>query len=206
MEVKRRTQAARSDRTRRALVRAGRRLFTRHGYGAVGTEAIVRAAGVTRGAMYHQFAGKSELFEAVFEAVEAAVMTRLARRLDEVERLSGNAPDALELLERGIEAWLDVCRDREVQQIVLLDGPAVLGWERWREISLRHAGAMMEAALEGAMANGHLRAQPVRPLALVLIAALDEAALYVARADDPESARSEMVAALDHLVGGLAQR
>jgi AcrR family transcriptional regulator len=156
--------------------------------------------------MYHQFAGKAELFEAVFEAVEAAVMTRLARRLDEVERLSGNAHDAVELLEQGIEAWLDVCRDREVQQIVLLDGPAVLGWERWREISLRHGAALMEAALEGVMATGHLRAQPVRPLALVLIAALDEAALYVARADDPESARSEMVTALDHLVGGLAQR
>lgn len=205
MEVKRRTQAARSEATRRTLVRAGRRLFARHGYGAVGTEAIVQAAGVTRGAMYHQFAGKAELFEAVFEAVEAAVMTRLTRRLDEFERLAGNAPDPIELLERGIEAWLDACREREVQQIVLLDGPAVLGWERWREISLRHAGALMEAALEGAMATGHIRVQPVRPLALVLIAALDEAALYVARADDPETPRSEMVAALNHLVRGLAQ-
>jgi AcrR family transcriptional regulator len=156
--------------------------------------------------MYHQFAGKAELFEAVFEAVETTVMTRLARRLDEAERLSGTAPDAVELLEQGIKAWLDVCRDREVQQIVLLDGPAVLGWERWREISLRHAGALVEAALEGAMASGHLRAQPVRPLALVLIAALDEAALYVARADDRESAHLEMVTALGYLVGGLAQR
>ena len=206
MEVKRRTQAGRSEATRRALVRAGRRLFARHGYSAVGTEAIVRAAGVTRGAMYHQFAGKAELFEAVFEAVETSVMTRLARRLDEAERLSGDAADAVELLERGIEAWLDVCRDREVQQIVLLDGPAVLGWERWREISLRHAGALLEAALEGAIAAGHLRSQPVRPLAVVMIAALDEAALYVARADDPESARSEMMTALGHLVGRLAQR
>jgi hypothetical protein len=93
-----------------------------------------------------------------------------------------------------------------VQQIVLLDGPAVLGWERWREISLEHAGALMEAALEGAMAAGNLRPQPVRPLAVVMIAALDEAALYVARADDPETARTEMVTALGHLVRGLAQR
>src|SRR6516162_4023900 len=133
MEVKRRTQAGRSEATRRALVRAGRRLFARHGYSAV-----------------------------------------------------------------GIEAWLDVCRHREVQQIVLLDGPAVLGWERWREISLRHAGALVEAALAGAIAAGHLRPQPVRPLAVVMIAALDEAALYVARADDAESARSEMMTALGH--------
>lgn len=205
MEVKRRTQAARSEATRKALVRAGRKLFARHGYGGVGTEAIVQAAGVTRGAMYHQFAGKAELFEAVFASVEEAVMAGLGRRLEEVEQ-SENAPDAIGLLMQGIEAWLDVCRDREVQQIVLLDGPAVLGWERWREISLRHAGALMEAALEGAMAAGHLRPQPVRPLSLVLIAALDEAALYVARADDPESARAEMLSALGEIVGGLSQR
>ena len=205
MEVKRRTQAARSEATRKALVRAGRKLVARHGYGGVGTEAIVQAAGVTRGALYHPFAGKAELFEAVFEAVEEAVMAGLGRRLEEVEQ-SENAPDAIGLLMQGIEAWLDVCRDREVQQIVLLDGPAVLGWERWREISLRHAGALMEAALEGAMATGHLRPQPVRPLSLVLIAALDEAALYVARADDPESARAEMLSALGEIVGGLSQR
>ena len=186
-------------------MRAGRRLFARHGYGGVGTEAIVQAAGVTRGAMYHQFAGKAELFEAVFEVVEEAVMAGLARRLEEVE-LSDDAPDPLGLLKLGIEAWLDVCRERDVQQIVLLDGPAVLGWERWREISLRHAGALMEAALEGAMATGHLRPQPVRPLALILIAALDEAALYVARAEDPEAARLEMTTALDHIVGGLSAR
>lgn len=205
MEVKRRTQAARSEATRKALVRAGRRLFARHGYGGVGTEAIVQSAGVSRGALYHQFAGKAELFEAVFEAVEGAVMAGLARRLEEIE-LSDNPPDPIGLLRLGIEAWLDVCRGREVQQIVLLDGPAVLGWERWREISLRHAGALMEAALEGAMATGYLRPQPVGPLALILIAALDEAALYVARADDPDSARAEMMTALDHIISGLSQR
>jgi AcrR family transcriptional regulator len=178
-------------------------LFARHGYGAVGTEAILQAAGVSRGAMYHQFTGKAELFEAVFESVEASVMDRLGERLDEAERSPDHAPDAVELLELGVEAWLDVCRDQEVQQIVLLDGPAVLGWERWREISIAHAGALMEAALAGAMAAGHMRAQPVRPLAVVMIAALDEAALYVARADDPESARAEMMAALGSLVAGL---
>lgn len=200
MEVKRRTQGERTEATRTALVGAARALFASEGYAAVGTEAIARAAGVTRGAMYHQFADKAELFATVFEAVEADVTTRIA------EGIGAALSDPTALLHVGVQAWLDACAQPEVQRIVLLDGPAVLGWERWREIGLRYGAGLVEAALQGAMDSGALVEQPVRPLAHVLIGALDEAALYVARAEDPDAARAQVVAVLHRLVNGLMVR
>ena len=112
-------------------------------------------------------------------------------------------PIRCRLLQRGVDGWLDACTEPEVQQIVLLDGPAVLGWDRWREISLRYGGGMVEGAVQLAIDGGHIRRQPVAPLAHLLIGALDEAALYVARSDDPVAARTEMAEALHHLVNGL---
>lgn len=199
MNVKRRTQADRSAATRDALVAAARALFAAHGYAGVGTEAIVQAAGVTRGAMYHQFADKAELFAAVFEAVEADVNAALARSGEE----SGIA-DPIEAMELGANAWLDACADPEVQQIVLLDAPAVLGWERWRKIGMQYGMGLVEALLTYAMEVGRIADQPVRPLAHVLMGALDEAALYVARSDDQDVARADMRRVVAQLVGALA--
>lgn len=200
MEVKRRTQAERTAATRAALVAAARALFARHGYAEVGTEAIVKRAGVTRGALYHQFHDKAELFAAVFEAVESGVTTRLA------ESLADDLSDPVRVLERGADGWLDACTEPEVQRIVLLDGPAVLGWDRWREITLRYGGGMVQGAVQLAIDAGRIPEQPVAPLAHLLIGALDEAALYVARADDPDAARVEMSAALHRLLDGLLVR
>ena len=199
MEVKRRTQAERSEATRAALVEAARALFGAEGYAAVGTTALARAAGVSRGALYHQFADKAELFAAVVEVVEEDLVAGM------VERVSAPGASEANLLEVGVEAWLDVCAQPEVQQIVLLDGPVVLGWDRWREVGLRHGGGLVEAAVTEAMADGTIAEAPVRPLVHVLIGALDEAALYVAQADDPATARAEVTAALHRLVSGLSR-
>ncbi len=196
MEVKRRTQAARSAATRAALTAAARALFGTHGYAAVGTEAIVRDAGVTRGALYHQFANKREVFAAVLEAVEQEAMTRLAAPLSVDD-------DPVALLETGIDAWLEICTEPEFQRIVLLDGPAVLGWDRWREIGQRYGAGLVESGLQAAMEASRIAKHPVRPLAHLLIGALDEAALYVARSDDPARARREMGQALRHILRGL---
>lgn len=193
-----RTQEERSSATRAALIAAARPLFAERGYGDVGTPEIVAAAGVTRGALYHQFDGKLALFEAVFEAVEQDVMTRIAAHLTAVE-----ATDPVGALRSGAGAWLDVCADAEVQRIVLLEAPSVLGYERWRELGLRYGLGMIEAVLGAAIAGGAIPDQPVRPLAHLLVGALDEAALYVARAEDPITARAEMGAVLDSLVSGL---
>jgi AcrR family transcriptional regulator len=191
--------AERSEATRAALVAAARPLFAERGFAGVGTEEIVRAAGVTRGALYHQFRDKEDLFAAVFELLES----ELAQRTAAAAGASGTT-DPLTELRVGAEAWLDACTEPEIQRIVLLDGPAVLGWERWREIGTRYGRGLVEAVLQAAVDAGRLAPQPIRPLAHVLMGAVDEAALYVATADDPAAARVEVGAVLDHLITSLA--
>jgi AcrR family transcriptional regulator len=194
-----RTQAQRSAATKEALVAAARPLFAANGFAGVGTEAIVRAAGVTRGALYHQFADKAELFAAVFEEVEAAV----TQRIDQVVSGAG-LTDPIELMKLGAHAWLDACAEPEVHRIVLVEAPAVLGWLRWREVGLRYGMGLVQSLLSYAIQVGRIRQQPVEPLAHVLIGALDEAALYVAQSEAADEARVAAVAVLEELVGALA--
>jgi AcrR family transcriptional regulator len=197
-EPRRTKHAARSEATRAALVAAARPLFAERGFAGVGTEEIVRAAGVTRGALYHQFADKRELFAAVFEQVEAEVTQRTARAA-----VASGAADPLAVLRVGAAAWLDACSDPEVQRIVLLDGPAVLGWDAWREIGMRYGLGLVENELREAIEAGVLPPQPTRALAHVLMGAIDEAALYVATAEDQAAARAEAGAVLDRLLSVL---
>lgn len=197
----RRTQAERSESTRAALVAAARPLFAERGYAGVGTEEIVRAAGVTRGALYHHFDGKLELFAAVYEQLEAELAERVA-----AGALAANAEAPIEALRAGVEMVLRASTEPEVQRIVLLDAPAVLGWDRWREIAAKYGLGMVEATLRAAMDAGEIPEQPARPLAHVLMGALDEAAMLVARADDPETMRVEVGRTLELLLAGLASR
>jgi AcrR family transcriptional regulator len=191
-----RTQAQRSEQTRAALVAAARRLFAERGYAGVGTEEIVREAGVTRGALYHHFDGKRELMRAVYEQLEAELSQQFA---DSVTPGAG----PLQVLREGAETFLDQCLEREVQQIALLDAPAVLGWEEWREINARYALGLIEGVLRHGMDTGSIREQPARPLAHALIGALDEVAMLVARSDDPEATRAEVGATLEGMLEGL---
>lgn len=188
MESKGRTQEQRSAATRQALVAAGRRLWAERGYAEVGTPEIAAAAGVTRGAMYHQFADKADLFAAVLESVEVDVTTRLIEAVDAVAARGGQP---LDLLTAGADAWLDASADPEVRRIALLDGPSVLGWERWREVGMRHGLGLVKSLLVELMDAGGIPVQPVDPLAHALVGALDEAALYVALAENPARARAE---------------
>jgi len=197
MNVKRTKHAERSEATRAALMAAARPLFAERGYAAVGTEEIVRAAGVTRGALYHQFADKRALFSAVFEALEGELI------LSAEERLAEHADDLVAALGAACRGWLEACTRADVGQIVLLDAPAVLGWEAWREIGERYSLGAIMAVLEAGMAAGALARQPVRPLAHVIIGALDEAALYVARAEDRPAALAETDLIIDRMVASL---
>ena len=194
----RRSQADRSEATRAALIEAARPLFAERGYARVGTEEIVRAAGVTRGALYHHFEGKRELFEAIYVRVEIELAERIANGA-----LRSGAAEPLEAMRAGAEMFLEACTVPEVQQIVLLDGPSVLGWDRWREIAAEHGLGLIEATLQAAVETGAIAEQPVRPLAHVLMGALDEAAMLVARAEDPEAARAEVGGTLDTLLAAL---
>jgi AcrR family transcriptional regulator len=185
----------RSEATRRLLVTAARTLFGERGYASVGTEEIVRAAGVTRGALYHQFRDKADLFAAVAEQVEAEIVNRVAE--------GAAAADPVEELRTGMRLFLDACADPEVERIILLDAPAVLGWEAWRDLASRYGLGLVQFALQAAIEAGAVIPQPVVPLAHVLIGALDECALYVARAEDPEAARQECTAILDRILRGI---
>lgn len=196
----RRTQSERSQATRDALIAAARPLFAERGYAGVGTEEIVRAAGVTRGALYHHFDGKRELFEAVYEQIEVELAERIAAGALEV-----NASSPLAAMRAGAEMFLRVSTEPEAQRIVLLDGPSVLGWDRWREIAAEHGLGLIEATLQAAIEAGSIDPQPVRPLAHVLMGALDEAAMLVARAEDPDEMRAEVGQTLGVLLDGLSR-
>jgi AcrR family transcriptional regulator len=190
MHVSRRTQTERAETTRAALIAAARRLFTERGYDGVGTEEIVRAAGVTRGALYHHFGGKAALLEAVYEKLEAESTERVARVV-----LGSELESPLEAMRAGIAAFLDECAEPELQRIALHDAPAVLGWDRWREIAAANGLGLIEASLAAAIEAGEIRNLPVKPMAHVLLGALDEAAMLVARSDDPAN-RAEVSAVL----------
>jgi AcrR family transcriptional regulator len=159
----------------------------------VGTEEIVRRAGVTRGALYHQFATKERLFLAVYETVERELTERIAAEL-------GDATSPFDALRGGVRTFLEACRRPEVQRIVLIDGPAVLGWERWREVAARYGLGLIEAVLGAAMEAGEIVTLPVEPLAHLMMGALDEAALLVVR---DEHATDEVARTFERLLDGL---
>lgn len=193
-----RTQGERAEATRGALMAAARRLFTERGYDGVGTEEIVRAAGVSRGALYHHFGGKAELLEAVYERLEAESTERVARVV-----LGSELESPLEAMKAGVEAFLDECAEPELQRIALHDAPAVLGWDRWREIAAANGLGLIEASLTAAIEAGEIRPLPVKPMAHLLLGALDEAAMLVARSDGPAS-RAEVTAVLLALLESFA--
>ena len=188
----------RSEATRRRLVTAARTLFGARGYADVGTEEIVRAAGVTRGALYHQFRDKADLFAAVAEEVEAEIADRIAAGAAEAA-----ADDPVGALRIGARLFLDACAEPEVERIILLDAPAVLGWEAWRDLAGRYGLGLVQVALQTAMDAGAIVAQPVVPLAHVLVGALDECALYIAGAEDPAAAREQCVAIFDRILRSI---
>jgi AcrR family transcriptional regulator len=195
MEIKRRTQAERSAATRGALIDAARRLWSARGYAAVGTPEIAAEAGVTRGAMYHQFADKRDLFLAVAEAVEADVTRRLGERV-----AASGASDPAAALRAATHAWLEESQQPEVRRLILLEAPVVLGYAGFREVAVKHGLGLTEQLLQAAVDAGQLREQPVRALAHVLIGALDEAALLIAT--QPET-RADVQRVLDGLLDGL---
>jgi AcrR family transcriptional regulator len=186
-------QAARSASTRAKLIKAARPLFARRGYASVGTAEIVRRAGVTRGALYHQFATKEELFLAVYETVERELTARVATQLADL-------PSPFAALRAGVRVFLEACRTPEVQRIVLIDGPAVLGWERWREVAARHGLGLIEASIAAAIDAGEIAPLPLEPLAHLLMGALDEAALLVVR---DETATDDVARTFERLLDGL---
>ena len=193
-------QAARSEATRAKLVAAAQDLFAKRGYAGVGTEEIVRRVRVTRGALYHHFVDKRDLFRVVHESLEAEGMERIASVVAEA-----GSDDPIEVMRAGTRAFLDGAVDPGRARITLVDAPAVLGWAEWRAIDLRHGLGLTIAVLQAAMDAGRIAKRPAEPLAARFVAALGEAGIRVATADNPKAARAEVEDALFALIDGLAQ-
>lgn len=198
MSTDRESRRQRGEKTRSALIDAARGLFVAKGYFATGTEEIVTVAQVgTRGALYHHFADKQDLFLAVFNQVQAelAASTRLNPH-----------DDALDTLISALQQFLDASANNpDVQQIVLIDGPAVLGWEHWRTLEGQYGLGAITAMLDAAVAQGVIARQATEPLAHMLLSAVDEAALYVANSTNRQLARRQARMSLKALLGGLRQ-
>lgn len=194
----RRSQAERSRTTRKALIDTARALFAERGYAAVPADEIVRAAGVTRGALYHHFGDKQGLFRAVVEQLEAEITA-------EVATTAGDATDPVAAGMAALSHFLQVCQRDEVVRISLTDAPAVLGWQAWREIESRHGLGLITETLEAAAAADMLISVPIPELAQLVLSACSEAALMIAHAEDSESAKTRAEQALGAVVAGLVR-
>jgi AcrR family transcriptional regulator len=183
-------------RTRDALLDEAERLFARDGYGAVGLLAVVAGAGVTKGALYHQFDGKAALFAAVLERVQA----RVAERGVEAARAR---PGRWEQLVAGCRAFLEASTAPGTARVMLVDGPAVLGWPGWREVDERTSGRHLAEALAGLVEHGDMAAQPVEPLARLLSGAMNELAMWLAGPGTTSADRIAAGAALERTLDGL---
>jgi AcrR family transcriptional regulator len=182
--------------TRAALIGVATELFAANGYDGTAIPAVLDAAGVSRGALYHHFESKEALFEAVLQSVEAQATVK-------VTRAAGGATDPLNGLRRGCAAYLAMCRDPVVRQISLIDAPAVVGWERWREIDEQHAFGLVKAAIAAIAADGRVKPELVDVMAHMVLAALLEVALLVARADEGRMAMRRGQEAIDELLTAL---
>jgi len=182
--------------TRTELLRVARELFAARGYADVGTEEIVRGANVTRGALYHHFTDKRDLFRAVHAQLADDLLAQI------VAETAGSA-DAWEALTRGVRAFLDACTDPAVIRISHLDAPAVLGWAEWREVDAQHWLGLVTMALQEAMDSGVLKRREVQPLAHMLMGAMVEASMMIANAADPAAMRGEVEGPLLALLEGL---
>lgn len=189
-------RAERGEATRAKLVRAARELFAKRGYAHVGTSEVVRRAGVTRGALQHHFPRKKDLFRAVYEQAEQDIVEAIVAELSAKD-------DPLELLTGGIRLYLDACTDPGLRQIGLVDGPAVLGWEEWRELGARSALGLVSLSLQTGIDAGVLRRADVESLAHLILGALGEAGMLVANADNPRAAREQVEGSLLALLEGL---
>jgi AcrR family transcriptional regulator len=171
-------RARQREQTRQALLRESRRLFATLGYGGVGLAQIVGAAGVTKGALYHHFDSKTDVFRAVLEEVQQEVARSVVAAAEAHD-------DPWAQLTAGCRAFLTAGTDPDVQRIMLVDGPAVLGWSEWRAMDEAASARHLAEALAALIDQGVVAAQPVEPLARLLSGAMNEAALWLATSDDP---------------------
>jgi AcrR family transcriptional regulator len=189
-------QLQRAQETRAAILVAARNLFAARGYRETSTEEVVASAGITRGALYHHFAGKKALFEAVFEAVELELVARFAVPAPQPS-------DPWERFSEGVQTLLNAALEPDVRRILLLDGPVVLGWDAWLHLEHRHGLGLFVGAIRAAIDEGVLPDQSPEVLATILIAVVNAGAALITTAEDPVAVRQQVGTSIAHLIGGL---
>ena len=192
------TKAERSTATRRRLIATARALFAKRGFAAVGTEEIVKRARVTRGALYHHFRDKSDLFRAVHVEVEAEMAGFVRAQLAQT-----SVTQPMELFRAGARAFLDKSAEPAYGRIALIEAPTVVGWAEWRAVDERYGLGLVITGLQAAMAAGAITVQPAKPLAHLLRAAIGEAGMLIANSSDRDTVRAEVEPALLTLIDGL---
>ncbi|MFD4433061.1 TetR/AcrR family transcriptional regulator [Nocardia sp. NPDC058497] len=182
--------------TRQTLLETGARLFAELDYAGLSAEELVRAAGLTRGALYHHFDGKKGLFDAVVDDLQQRAAQRIRAAID-------SSTDPMELLERAMEAFLDVCTEPVYRHVVLLQGPIALGWQRWREIDQRHLGGLVVSGAQALLEAGRIQPYPPELLASAIYGALTEMSLTIAESDDLARSRAQAAGLTRALLDGL---
>ncbi|MGW4743115.1 TetR/AcrR family transcriptional regulator [Nocardia xishanensis] len=182
--------------TRQALLDTAARLFAEREYADLSAEELVRAAGLTRGALYHHFDGKKGLFEAVVDDLEQRAAQRIRASID-------SATDPIERVDRGLVAFLDVCAEPDYRHIVLLQGPIALGWRRWRELDQRHLGGLVVEAARDLLDAGIIQAYPPELVASAFYGALTEMSLTIAETGDSQESRAQAAALTRDFLSGL---
>jgi AcrR family transcriptional regulator len=162
--------------TRRQIIEKATELFTDRGYEDTSIELVLRTCGISRGALYHHFSSKEALFAAVLEVTEASIA-------EKVGIAAQHATNPLDALRAGCNAWLDLAQDKTVRQIVLIDAPSIVGWQKWREMDGKYSLGLLKSALGRAASMGRLREDLVDMHAHILLAMLTELAMLIARAD-----------------------
>jgi AcrR family transcriptional regulator len=190
MEVKD-GRAAQGEATQKMLRREARKLFARKGYTAANTNELVERAKVTKGALYHHFANKRELYHAVVEDMEQELVEHI--------EAAGAGREPWERLRAMCRAYLDACRDPALARMLVLEAPVVLGWKAWCNLEQKYEVAAFARCLNDA---GALQ-EPAEPLAQVILGALTTGARVIATAADPGGARAEVQKTIDRLIAGL---
>lgn len=189
-------QAERRETTRNAIIDAAQGLFGANGFNATTIDEIANLARVAKGGLYHHFPNKETLFETVFERASE----ELVKRVSMAARRSADPLDAISV---GAAAYLHICSQDPIGRILLHDGPAVLGWQRWREIDSKYFGSQIPAALGAALKNGLIKDQPIEPLARLLLGALSEAAIICSQSSSTELAIRLHLDAMERILSGL---
>ncbi len=189
-------RAAQGRATRGQLIEVATGLFAAHGYEGTSIEAVLAAAGVSRGALYHHFAGKEALFRAVLEAISDRVTAQVTEAVS-------HCTDPVDAVHTGALAWIDLAGDPVIQRVMLVDAPSVLGWEQWRAMDEGRTVGAMQVMLQAISDSGRLPQELVEPFSHMILAALDETAMVVARAPDTRAAVAEGRQAVEELLNRL---